>query len=241
MANRFPALSLILCSLVLVGCRGREVFRLNRKQLPVRMEVGLPAGLVEREEAERVYSMELRRAMSQSMALASPDLKEPTPLITVEVSGRFSRKVIAKDATTLGAQTAINWTIYEVFFGWARGGGDLVNGALTGAGMGVLNGGLNYLGNQMEYKSHCKRLGYEPSLFKARVTFTPADGKDPQVLALVDSLTILALMQPLPEADRNNPAKRLEEEGRALGMAVWDRLTKSYSLRTKQTLAMIKG
>jgi len=240
MSTRFPTLSLVLCLLALAGCRGREVFRLNRKQLPVRMEVGLPAGLVERAEAEQVYTRELRRAMGQSMAVASPDVKEPTPLISVEVSGRFSRKVIAKDAATLGAHTAINWTLYEVFFDWARGEGNLVNGALTGAGMGVLNGGLNYLGNQMEYKSHCKRIGYEPSLLKARVTFTPADGKDPQVLAQLDSLTILALMQPLPEADRNDPAKRLEAEGRALGMAVWDRLTKSYSLRTKQTLAMTR-
>lgn len=226
-------ISLGLGLISLVACKGPELRRINRDQLPVRMAVGLPAGLPERERIESLYTRDLKSALSRSLVLAENGTE--APLITVEVAGRFSRAQITRDSAQAGKTAAFHFLVLD----FGRKGdviGGLGNSAVSGLTVGVLTMGLNQLHASSDFKAHCKRLGYEPSMLKARISLMSKGSDGPITVGFVEGLDVLAQMRPLPEADRDDPEKRLAEESRALGLAVWNMLIQKHSLVSREFL-----
>lgn len=225
---------------LLLACQGAELRRLNREQIPVRMAVGLPAGLPERERAESAYTQGLQAALGRALALMPGDSLEPAPLITVEVAGRFSRPSLTRDAVSDGAKLGRSVALYTMAYEFGQGK-DLLsgmgNGLAWGLGSGLVHGATENAYLQSTYKSECKRLGYEPSLIKARISLLKKGADGPIQVGEVSGLEVVAQMRPLPESDRQDLSKLLEEEGRALGQAVWGVLIKEHSLVSREFLA----
>lgn len=227
--TRFVAVLLILG--LSLGCQKPLVTRVQVEHQSVVVDLCLPDGLPDEEETMKAYRKGLEEAMALSLKLVPKEQASPeTPVFRVMVAGRFTRSRLLERSLKRGGEAALHTGPVELMFDlpFANRPYDLQGLPKRSLQNGLFFASTDYLMGSMNHAIKKARLGYEPSYIYSQVMFYPEGHGAGELIARIPPEDVFPQMRPGKPEDMADPVKRVQEEGRALGMTVWQTLMQKY-------------